>query len=199
LSFEALAQSGHFSSLDAKLAASLGRLVHGDLSRELNIIREECANKGTFVKGRQILKIIFNHFKVSEAEGQVLNFQDLLNVSLQGDKLRAFMATWDSVLGGMRDVPPEHILEHLFLIQVRKCGAIKEHIAHYDRADIGHPDKNYAYLLRIVRKQIELQRRTQVRDELLGAGGPGAGKALAAHSDKPDKPKAKKGECYQFA
>ena len=42
------------------------------------------------MKGREILYIIYKHFKVSETEGHILDFQDLLAVKMHSDDLKGF-------------------------------------------------------------------------------------------------------------
>ena len=38
------------------------------------------AQGGRLMKGREILFMVYTHYKVSEAEGHILDFQDLLTV-----------------------------------------------------------------------------------------------------------------------
>ena len=47
-----LHDSGHFPSLDAKLAASLSKALTGELARQINIVKEQKASEGLFLKGR---------------------------------------------------------------------------------------------------------------------------------------------------
>ena len=52
---DSLFDSGNFRTLDAKLSAALGKIVSGDLSRQINIVEETLAKTGKFMKGRQKL------------------------------------------------------------------------------------------------------------------------------------------------
>ena len=91
ITVEELGDSEAFPSLDAKLAAALSRTLQGDLAQQVNLVKERHAGDGKFLKGRQILWYIHRHFKVSEADGALLDFDDLLHVQLHGDDLRSFM------------------------------------------------------------------------------------------------------------
>ena len=52
--------------------------------------KERFALKGVFMKGRQALKMVYDHYNISETEGSLFELQDLLKVTLKGDNLRAF-------------------------------------------------------------------------------------------------------------
>ena len=88
ITIEKLASSGRFPSLDAKLAAALSRTLTGDLAQQVNLLKERYAWANKFLKGRQILWQIYKHFKISEADGALLDLQDLFAVTLHGDQLR---------------------------------------------------------------------------------------------------------------
>ena len=64
-----LRDSGPFPSLDAKLAASLSKALTGELARQINIVKEQKASEGLFLKGRQILFMVYQHYRISEPKG----------------------------------------------------------------------------------------------------------------------------------
>ena len=39
---------------------------------------EKAALRGQFLKGRQMLLMFYQHYQISEVDGQMLDFQDLL-------------------------------------------------------------------------------------------------------------------------
>ena len=80
-----LANSGEFASLGAKLAAGVAKVALGDLGRSISTAKERMAMKGVFMKGRQALKLVYDHYKISETEGALWELQDLMKVTLQGD------------------------------------------------------------------------------------------------------------------
>ena len=38
------------------------------------------------------------HCRISDVEGEVMDFRDLLAVSMRGDNLQAFLSDWESVI-----------------------------------------------------------------------------------------------------
>ena len=77
------------------------------------------------------------HFKLGDAEGTILEFQDLQAVELKGDNLAAFQNDWDSTLSGMNDWPSEQILESMYRAQVAKSAQLQQHMIMYNN-DIMH-------------------------------------------------------------
>ena len=63
--------------------------------------------------------MVYQHYRISETEGAVLDFRDLMEVKLRGDDLRRFMNDWEMTLTGMKKVPDETVLESMFRVQTR--------------------------------------------------------------------------------
>jgi len=224
-SFESLATSGTgFESLDAKLAAAMTKLSHGELGRLFSLAteHERLADPPRMIKGRQLLWTVHDYHKFDEEVGAIMDIKDLMSIKLRGDAgLETFMNSWDMVVAGMQEVPVESILEPLFLEQVRAAPALREEVAHYDRSRKGMPDRTYAYLLESVRRYLERQRlqrnRAAVAKQLgnppgspafpsttdhkkkkSGKGGKKGGKSRSpSRSRSPDGNK-KKGVCYDY-
>ena len=57
--------------------------------------------------GRQIAWMIYEHFRLTDMDGAVLEFTDLLRVELKGDNLRAFDTSWDETLLAMAQMPED--------------------------------------------------------------------------------------------
>ncbi len=138
-----LYESAPFPTLDAKLGASLTKIMTGEFARQIHILMEESASKGKFLKGRQILLLLYQHYQISEVDGQMLDFQDLLAVHMVGEELRRFMNDWEMILTGMRKLPEEDVLETLFRRQIQRHSGFREHMAYYERLPIGHEERNY--------------------------------------------------------
>ena len=75
-----------FETLDFKIATALGKIIHGDIERRINIEdeRQQIAT-GKMLTGRQIAFQIFSHFKVTEVEGALQDVTDLISLELNGD------------------------------------------------------------------------------------------------------------------
>ena len=84
-----LQDSGRFPSLDTKLSAGLSKVLAGDISRQVRVAKEALGAKGMLMKGRQVLWLVYQHYKITAEEGAVLDFQDLLAVSLIGSDMPA--------------------------------------------------------------------------------------------------------------
>ena len=120
----------------------------------------------TLVKGRQILRLIFEHYKVSDEDNTILGFQSLLNVRMIGDDIKAFMHEWGTMLLTLVGPQDDRLLETIFLNQVQHHPGIREHIAHYERCGVDHPDRCYSHLVRIVRQFLESRRQFATRRAL---------------------------------
>ncbi len=79
--------------------------------------------------------MIYKHFQITEADGAVLEIQDLLQVHLHNDNLKTFMNDWGMTLFAMHDshIPSDAILESLFRRQINNHRTLREHMAWYDR------------------------------------------------------------------
>ena len=78
-----------WETLDAKIAAGLSEILHGEFQRKINILEERLAMEGRLLGGRQLAWLILQNFKLTEQEGLVLTFAQLIEVQLEGD-------TWQS-------------------------------------------------------------------------------------------------------
>ena len=72
-SFEELADSQEFSTLDAKLAAAFSRIASGEIATRIVLEKERLALKGKLLKGRQIYKMLFNHIELLRPREQFSN------------------------------------------------------------------------------------------------------------------------------
>lgn len=63
---------------------------------------------------------------VSEMDGDILEFQELLSVDMTGDDLRAFMNDLGLTLAEMCNLPDVDVLERLSQMQVQKHSSLKE-------------------------------------------------------------------------
>ncbi len=130
---EQYADSGRFPTLDAKLSSALTRIAQGELARKINLKKEEMRGKRMLPKGRQVLHMVLCHFKMAEAEGSLLEFQDLLEVCLIGDNTEQFAYDWRYTLSGLRKEPDDNVKEALIRMQLNKSARFREHFSHYNR------------------------------------------------------------------
>eukprot|EP00973_Karenia_brevis_P027180 3748758-Karenia_brevis.AAC.1 len=77
------------------------------------------------------------------------------------------MKEWEYTLTGMKSIPPEDIMETLFIKQLRKCRHMKAQLALYELGvtQQGRPG-NYDVLVHIVRAHLEARRRLRSRENI---------------------------------
>ena len=80
--------------------------------------------------GRQIARMIYEHFRLTDIDGAFLEFTDLLKVELKGDNLRAFDTSWDETPLAMAQMPEDQYLESLYYKQLEKCDQIQNVFVH---------------------------------------------------------------------
>ena len=100
LSFKQLHETDEFESLDTKLAAALMKAQRGELGRQITIKEQAMAKGGKRLKGRQMLKMVYEYHRLDETQHAVYNFENILAVTLKGDKLQKFLNDWNSTLAG---------------------------------------------------------------------------------------------------
>ena len=124
---ETLQDSGSFPSLDAKVAAAFTKMLgRRDLGRQIIVAQEKAAIERKMLQGRQIACLIYKHFVVSETEGASLELEDLLNVQIKGDNLRAFLTEWELTLASLKQVPDEIFLETLLVRTLKNVDSLRE-------------------------------------------------------------------------
>ena len=79
-SIEDLVDRGMFPPLDAKLNAALARITTGELGRRINRHKEKHALSGRYLKGRQVLWLIFEFYKVAN-DDEIIKFPREATVS----------------------------------------------------------------------------------------------------------------------
>ena len=205
-SFDALAHSGRtFGSLDQKLAAALVAIAKGELGRQITHASETERREGRCVKGRQLLFLVYQYYRIDEAAGALYNIHDLWNVTfVNDDKMEGFLASWDALLAGMKKTPSDEDLEVIFLRQMRKSKALTIDVAQYDRADPGNPDRSYEFLIRAARRFVEKKILESNRHAIAQAASGTKPVVPAPKGGKGGKGKGRSqsrsgGRCYEFS
>ena len=116
-----LAETEGFATLDSKLAAALRKLVAGSLGRSMNVDKEKLAASGELMTGRQFLLKIYDHFRVTEVDHNILDLEDLIAVKMVNDDMRGLHDDWEMALTGIRKMPDEEWLDILFKGQIKRA------------------------------------------------------------------------------
>ena len=95
--FEELGHSGQLPTLDAKLASALLQIAPraGELGKNISVREETMASQRTRLRGRHILRLIYDHHKLDEDNDCLYSIEDVLAVELKNDDVAGFLARWD--------------------------------------------------------------------------------------------------------
>ena len=135
ITFEALADSEGFDALDMELAAAITAVVVTELGRTINIVIDDRAKQGLLTKGRQLLYMVYEHFRATDEDGALYDLSDLIRIEWLGDdKIAQFEINWDLVISGCGDEPfDERTCRAPLLVQLRKSSQLQHDLAFYDR------------------------------------------------------------------
>ena len=75
--------------------------------------------------------MIYKHLKLSEEDGAMLEWDEMLHVNLRGDNLQQFENDWNNMILNVRGLPDEAFLESLFRKQLEKSDQRKNAMALY--------------------------------------------------------------------
>ena len=78
------------------------------------------AQAGRRLKGRHMLKLVYEYEKLDEAQNAVFGIEDILAVQLVGDKLQKVLNDWNNILAGHGAPVTKALLKPLMLRQLRK-------------------------------------------------------------------------------
>ena len=102
-----LSSSGDFTELDTLLAVEWDKILTGEFKKTVQIHEIRLAQEDKMIKGRQITWLVFDHFRLSDIDGALLNWSELVHVSLKGDNLKQFLNDWDTTCTYIETLPDE--------------------------------------------------------------------------------------------
>ena len=76
--------------------------------------------------------MIYDHFRVTGAHDTVLDYADLLSITLRNDDVQEFETRWDDILLSMTKIPLDDILESLCKLRIRESHSFKTVLEWYD-------------------------------------------------------------------
>ncbi len=195
--FESLADSGAFSTLDGKLFIALEEKIKPPLSHKVQLIQRELSGRDLLMKGRQLLWMICQHFKVSSTDARMNDYRLFHALAMRNNSLALFVHEWDQCLMKMQVRPEEDAMLSAFYDQVSSHASIRHDIFIFDRLPADDPKRTYEGLRAMVGAQLERDRSDKVRQEFLSRKGP-----AGVGADKP-KPKNQSSDappsvCFQW-
>ena len=88
----------NFELLDARIASALNRIIKNTRFKKKVSLEEIKAQKeDRFLRGRQIVYVIYEYFRVAGANDSVENYADLFTVGLRNDDIPEFDSKWDRI------------------------------------------------------------------------------------------------------
>ena len=122
-----------FEVLDARIASALNRIVHNfHFKRRVGLEEMKAQKEDRFFRGRQIAHLIYEYFRVTEANDSVENYADLFTIALRNDDIQEFDSKWDGILLSMTKIPSDDIVEALHKIRIRESEKFKTVLELYD-------------------------------------------------------------------
>ena len=159
VSFEDLENSGPEvwqGQLDAKLSAELDKISSGEFRKMVQVKETALSDQWKMIRGRQVAWMIYKHFKLSEEDGAMLEWDELLHVHLRGDNLQQFENDWNNTILNIRELPDEVFLATLFRKQLDKSEQLKNAMALYQQDYTQRGErKSYQKLKDILRFHLE--------------------------------------------
>ena len=126
-SLEELEDDASFDELSAKLSTAWDKIIGGDFKRRVQIKEIELSNQGRYLNGRQCTWMVYQHFKLSENDTNLLDWDAILSVKPHGENLQMFLSDWETMLLRISPdtIPGEDMLESLFRKQLDTCETLK--------------------------------------------------------------------------
>eukprot|EP00972_Heterocapsa_arctica_P036013 5299674-Heterocapsa_arctica.AAC.1 len=152
------------------------------LSKRLFNMKESyIKNNGEKVKGRQIIWVIYQFFKVDPNSGVLFGIEDLLAVEMKIHKLDEFLAERDEVIVHMEKPPAPEFKQAIFINQIKECPKLKTECDNYYKASEGSEIRCFEYLYNSAVQVVERDRFESARAKVANKGrdsmpAPGDGK-----------------------
>ena len=102
--------------------------------------------------------------------GVLFGVEDLLEVTLKGNNLEAFLAEWDRCLIHMTKPPSVELRDALFVKQVKDCPKLKTEWDNYYKADAGSETRSFEYLHKSAMLVVERERFESARNNVTKKG-----------------------------
>ena len=115
--------------LDARIASALNKIMQNSYFKKKVSLEEQKAQKeDRFLRGRQIVNMICDYFRVTGVHETVLGYADLFTITFRNDDVQDFGTRWDEISLSMTKIPPDDILVSLYKWRVRESDQHKKRI-----------------------------------------------------------------------
>jgi len=155
---EELSNSEDFPELDALLATEWDKIITGDFKKTIQVLEYNLMKEKKMIKGRQISCLVFDHFRLSDVDGAMLNWDEIIRVELKmpGDNVRQFLNVWDTTFTNINNLPDQDFMESMFRCQLEKSPSLKPILALYHQGISQNKEpKSYKKLRFVVENHLE--------------------------------------------
>ena len=88
------------------------KVATGEVARKITWATEEAARDECMINGRQALHIVFSLYGIDDRVGQLFHISDLMCLRYTDDsRMETFVNTWNMMIAGMKEPPPDHLME----------------------------------------------------------------------------------------
>ena len=109
-----------FEMMDAKIVSALNKIIQNShFKKKVSLEEQKVQKEDRFPRGRQIVFMIHDYFRVNGDHDTVLDYADLFSITLCNDDVQEFDTRWDELLLSMTKTPPEDILEKKYKLKIR--------------------------------------------------------------------------------
>ena len=157
-----------FQMLDRKLGLSLTEILPPPMLKKMTLKEAIAHNKGTQLRGRQILWLICKEFEVNASLGFTYGIDDLTMLAFPGDRnLQQFLNRWDEIFGFLdMTLIPEATISQMFLKKIVGFKTLASEVSHWRRLKDNDPDRTYQWLRDSVEKVIQIEREDKNQEDL---------------------------------
>jgi len=114
------------------------------MRRITNARRKALQTSTKLLSGRQILYMIYEHFRSNKNVGLVYTICDLAYVKWLGDeRMETFRNNWETTLAGMSAQVDDSHLTELLLQQMMQSKELKDQVTQFRKRDLDDPLRCY--------------------------------------------------------
>ena len=91
-SIDDLSDSHDFPELDALLGTEWDKIITGEFKKTVQVKEYDLMKEYKMIKGRQVTWMVFDHFRLSDVDGDMLNWDEIIRVEFKmpGDSIQQF-------------------------------------------------------------------------------------------------------------
>ena len=187
----------NFEMLDAKIASALNTIIQNShFKKKVSLEEQRDQKECRFLRGRQIVFMIYDYIRVTGAHDTVLDCADFFSVTVHDDNVQEFDTRWDEVPLSMSKNPSDDALESLYKLRIRESAQLNTVLELPDmeiHQKISLP--NNQKLKTMVKRSFDQKLRSRNFDARHGRIETGA---MVKNRKEPTGFEGGKGTCYEW-